>query len=122
VPPLIVQPFVENAIHHGLLNKMEGIRTLFIKAALRDNFICYTICDNGIGRKKAMEIKDRNKPGQTSYGLEITEERIQLHNQKYLTSDNNAHYEKPNNIDFKDLTEDGWPAGTEVNVHIKCDH
>jgi len=122
VPPLIVQPFAENAIHHGLLNKMTGTRTLFIKAALQDSFICYTITDNGIGRRKAMEIKDRNKPGQTSYGLEITEERIDLHNQKYLAIDNSPHYEKLSNIDFKDLMEDGWPAGTEVKVHIKCDH
>jgi ligand-binding sensor domain-containing protein/anti-sigma regulatory factor (Ser/Thr protein kinase) len=122
VPPLIVQPFAENAIHHGLLNKMEGKRTLFIKARLQDNFICYTITDNGIGRKKAMEIKDRNKPGQTSYGLEITEERIHLHNQKYLAKNDSAHYEKLNHIDFNDLMEDGWPTGTEVNVHIICDH
>ncbi|MDP4148730.1 MAG: two-component regulator propeller domain-containing protein [Bacteroidota bacterium] len=122
VPPLIVQPFAENAIHHGLLNKMEGSRTLVIRATLRDNYICYSITDNGVGRKKAMEIKDRNKPGQTSYGLGITEERIHLHNQKYTTVVNGSAPQGSGNIGFADLMENGRPAGTEVTVQIKCDH
>jgi sensor histidine kinase YesM len=50
VPPLIVQPFVENAIHHGLLNKKDSNRQLMVHARLLDSHIVYTISDNGIGR------------------------------------------------------------------------
>ena len=54
VPPLIIQPFVENAIHHGLMNKQHGERKLMVTASLKNNFIQYTISDNGVGRTKAM--------------------------------------------------------------------
>jgi len=119
VPPLIVQPFAENAIHHGLMNKLKGSRTLSIKASLRNNFICYTVTDNGVGRKKAMEIKDHNRADQPSYGLEITKERIQLHNRQY-SAGNSLRHRSPVSIDFKDLVEYNQPVGTEVCVHIKC--
>ena len=112
VPPLLVQPFAENAIHHGLLNKLEGERKLMIKAVLKDCYIEYTIVDNGVGRTKAMELKALNKPEHISYGIDITEERIRLHNQKT----------DGNDIVFTDLFEDDLPSGTEVVVRIKADH
>jgi len=64
VPPLIIQPFVENAIHHGLLNKQHGDRHLHISADINDDHIIYSVVDNGIGRKNAAIIKERNRPGQ----------------------------------------------------------
>jgi sensor histidine kinase YesM len=111
VPPLIVQPFVENAIQHGLLNKQQGERKLSIHASLQSGFILYTISDNGVGRPKAFEIKQRNRPEQSAYGIRITAERLQLHNR-----DKKAHY-----FTITDLLQDGLAKGTKVEVRLKID-
>jgi len=108
VPPLVIQPFIENAIHHGLLNKQNGEKKLIVKASLHHSYIQYFISDNGVGRTKAFEIKKLNKPEHTSYGIQITTERIHLHNQNGKTND----------IQIKDLLQDDGPSGTEVKVRI----
>ena len=111
VPPLLVQPFVENAIHHGLMNKLKGERNLCINAYLQSDYIQYTIKDNGVGRIKALEIKRQNKPEHNSYGIEISSQRIQLHNNR-----------KNNNIIISDLMCNENPSGTEVAIKIKIDN
>ncbi|MGN6399698.1 MAG: histidine kinase [Flavisolibacter sp.] len=110
VPPLIIQPFIENAIHHGLLNKPDSNRQLKVNAHLENEHIVYSITDNGIGRKKAYAIKQMNKPDQLSYGLEITRERIQLHNKNDKAAD----------LVISDLEEAGMPVGTKAVVRINC--
>jgi LytS/YehU family sensor histidine kinase len=107
VPPLIIQPFVENSIQHGLLNKQAGERKLVVQATLENNYICYTISDNGVGRTKALEIKNRNKPDHKSYGIEISSERIRLHNGN-----------DQDNLIITDITGDN-ETGTEVQVKLK---
>lgn len=108
VPPLIVQPFLENAIHHGLLNKKENDRQLHVKISLCDEFIVYSILDNGIGRKRAAEFKERNKPEEQSYGIAITRERIHLHNQNGIDDD----------LLIDDLEKEGAPSGTKAVIRI----
>ena len=108
VPPLIVQPFVENAIHHGLLNKEGHNRQLKVLAELKDDHIVYSIIDNGIGRKKAGIIKQMNKPDHRSYGIAITKERIHLHNKSGTNSD----------IEITDLEKDGISTGTKAIIRI----
>lgn len=107
VPPLIIQPFVENAIQHGLLNKQTGDRKLLVQAALKSNHIVYTISDNGVGRTRAGEIKSRNRPEQKSYGIEISSDRIRLHNGN-----------DKENLIIRDIA-DGDETGTEVQVRLK---
>ncbi len=109
VLPLIVQPFVENAIHHGLLNKQTGERKLTISASLENDYIKYTVIDNGVGRAKAQQLNELNKPGHQSYGIEITSGRISLYNKNGKT----------NNITITDLFENNEPAGTKVAIRIK---
>lgn len=109
IPPLIIQPFVENAIHHGLLNKETGDRKLTVNASLENDVIKYVITDNGVGRTRAKEIKELNKPGQQSYGIAITEERIHLNNQ----------HKKPGDIVITDLWDNEHPAGTKIEVCLK---
>jgi ligand-binding sensor domain-containing protein len=112
IPPLLVQPFVENAIHHGLMNKLSGERNLSINASLQSDYIQYTIKDNGVGRIKALELKRQNKPEHNSYGIEISSQRIQLHNQNG----------KQNNIIITDLYNDDKATGTQIVLNIKIDN
>ena len=111
IPAMLLQPFVENAIHHGLLNKQQGEKKLLIKARLQQNRIRYTISDTGVGRARANEIKILNKPEHSSYGIQITAERIHLHNQNG----------KANDFQITDLMENGTPCGTLVEVQLKTD-
>lgn len=108
VPPLIVQPFLENAIHHGLLNKRGNDKQLQVKISLCDEFIVYSITDNGIGRESAAKVKERNKPDHQSYGIAITRERIHLHNQNGIDDD----------LVIADLENEGVPSGTEAIIRI----
>lgn len=81
VPPMVVQPFVENAIHHGLLNKVAPDKKLTIEVKLEGNKIKYTVTDNGVGRLKAGEYKKLNRTSSASFGIQITKDRINLFNQ-----------------------------------------
>lgn len=75
IPPLILQPYVENAIWHGLLHKeSEGLLQINIKRD--DKFINYEIVDNGIGRVKAAEIKTKSALKKKSLGMQITKDRL----------------------------------------------
>jgi sensor histidine kinase YesM len=104
----LVQPFIENAIHHGLLNKLSGIRDLNIRVNVNQTTIQYLITDTGVGRIKAEAIKQQNKPEHNSYGIEISSQRVQLHNQN-----------DQNNIVITDLICNEQVAGTEVAINIK---
>jgi tetratricopeptide (TPR) repeat protein/anti-sigma regulatory factor (Ser/Thr protein kinase) len=108
VPPLIIQPFIENAIHHGLLNKAGNDRELQVSAFLRGDYIEYLITDNGIGRKKAAILKEMNRPEHQSYGIGITTERINLHNKTSLADD----------VHIADLEEEGLASGTKATVRV----
>ncbi|GAB2521625.1 histidine kinase [Spirosoma aerophilum] len=108
VPPLLIQPFIENAIHHGLLTKPDMHRQLDIAAQLSDDYIIYSVVDNGIGRAQAARLKELNRPEHQSYGIQITRERIQLHNRHDRLAD----------VQISDLEENGRPAGTKAVIRI----
>jgi LytS/YehU family sensor histidine kinase len=75
IPPLIIQPFVENSIKHGLSTK-KGDGFLKIELSSEKNFVKIIITDNGIGRKKAGEISASKTKKHKSLGLELTTERL----------------------------------------------
>ncbi|MEO6721564.1 MAG: histidine kinase [Ferruginibacter sp.] len=110
VPPLIIQPYVENAIWHGLLHKESGGKLTVDIKTINDNMLQCTIEDNGIGRAKASELKSKSAPSNKSLGMKLTEERINILNQ-YASM--NA------SIKIIDLTNNaGEASGTKVILAI----
>ena len=105
VPPLIVQPFVENAIQHGIRNKITNDGVLQINIERIEDKIVYTIIDNGVGRTAAKELKTHENE---SYGMRISEDRIKLFNNEEKAS-----------IKIEDLFANNAPAGTKVMVQLK---
>jgi sensor histidine kinase YesM len=109
VPPLLLQPFCENAIWHGLIQK-DGQGLLTVELSVQDNILNCIITDNGIGREKAQERKSKTAEKEKSMGLKITTERLAL-----LNRERGLHtfYEIE---DLKD--EYGRAAGTKVVLKI----
>ncbi len=109
VPPLIIQPYAENAIWHGLMQKKEK-GYLTIALYVKDEMLFYEITDDGIGRKKAAELKSKSAATYKSMGMSITTDRLLM-----LQRQN----EKENSVSITDLIlADGSPGGTEVRIKI----
>ena len=109
VPYLILQPFVENAIIHGLLNKKSDDKQLKISFKKASHAITCTIDDNGIGREAAHQRRSIHKENKKSRGLEVTKERLQMLNETNIDS----------NIQIIDKTSStGEAEGTTVIITI----
>jgi len=111
VPLLIIQPFVENAILHGLMYKKDGEKKLTISFSENASHIIATIEDNGIGRKTSKALQEKSaKPGKISRGMELTQKRIEIIK---------TQPEKAGSYVIEDLTDNsGKPSGTRVIVKI----
>ncbi|PLW97859.1 MAG: hypothetical protein C0593_07360 [Marinilabiliales bacterium] len=110
IPPSLIQPFLENAIWHGLMPKKEaGLLMLDIKSDKEKNTLIITVLDNGIGRDAAAKIK-RKKRSHKSTGMENIKERIELMNSAY-----NGGFE----LQVHDMHNDeGNSAGTKIVLKI----
>jgi len=73
-PPMLVQPFIENALIHGLYHKTDGEKRLKIEVSPKEDHIIWVIEDNGVGRQKSQEIGKTHKG--VSHGIKITSDRI----------------------------------------------
>jgi LytS/YehU family sensor histidine kinase len=109
IPPLILQPFVENALWHGLSRK-EGEKEISISVSLEGNWLICDITDNGIGREKAQQWKNHSIAIHQSRGIDITRKRLIDYNEDNLVIP----------VEFFDLySDEKKPAGTRVTVRIK---
>jgi ligand-binding sensor domain-containing protein len=111
IPPMLFQPYVENAIIHGFVNSPNpGVLEIILKRQNSGTLLC-VIHDNGIGREKAIEIRDKSGIKRQPKGMIITQERIEIFNKQ---SNKNFSVKI---IDLKD--ENGEAAGTRVEFTIQ---
>lgn len=111
IPSLILQPFLENALWHGLSSK-EGEKNIALDVVkgTEDGFINISVTDNGIGRVAAEEIKENKVLKRKSVGIAITKERLSNFSRDYL---NSFH------LEMIDLHNDaGESTGTKVVLEI----
>lgn len=110
IPPLLIQPYVENAIWHGLMHKPEGGMIQVSVKQPDDDLLYVTITDDGVGRARATELKSKSASHRKSFGMKMTSERIALVNQLYHTH---------TQVTIEDLVDaSGLAAGTEVVLQI----
>lgn len=107
IPPMIIQPYVENAIWHGLLHKSEKGKVSVSMDMRSEEILEVRITDNGIGRERAMELKSKTSNQNKSYGIRITRDRLLMNNEL-------------NDVQVLDeLDGQGDAAGTTVILTIK---
>ena len=107
LPPMILQPFIENAIWHGLMLKRKEKRIDLIFSQIRNTTVL-KIRDYGIGREKAKQKEERNRFRKKSMGLKINNDRLTYFNQR-----NKLNY----SFKINDLkNEKDEPTGTEIKM------
>lgn len=112
VPPLILQPFLENAIWHGLMHK-KGKGNIVIQIFPENGHLKCIVQDDGIGRKAASEYQKSPGENHQSTGIKLTTDRIQLMHDHFLSKDT---------VRIIDLEDDqGIAAGTRVEVLLPYD-
>ncbi len=108
IPPMLLQPYIENAIWHGLrYRKDKGELSIAVQKRDKDS-ITIVIEDNGIGRKKSLEMKTKNQLKQKSKGMSTIKNRIAILNDMY---------QDKVSVTISDLFEDG--SGTKVELTLK---
>lgn len=108
IPPLILQPYIENAIIHGLAPK-SGEKELVVEISRRGPVLCCIIRDNGVGRSYSSQARIKSNPQYKSVAMELTRKRLEL-----AESGNQGS----GNIEINDLMKEGQPAGTEVRLKL----
>ena len=109
IPPMVIQPYVENAILHGIIHKHERGK-ITIDLSLKTETLFCVVEDDGVGREKAMEIKNHSGLIHKSRGMIITKERLEILNKQVKGRIS------VNVIDLKD--NNGNATGTRVEIII----
>jgi LytS/YehU family sensor histidine kinase len=109
LPPLLIQPFVENAILHGMVPK-EGNGKIEVNFNVINNQLICTIIDDGIGFNKSKELKENSVKAHQSMALEITKKRLEM--MENTTS-------KKSEVKIEELKDaNGNPCGTKVELNL----
>ena len=110
IPPLLLQPYVENAIWHGLMHKPEGGTVTVEVSQPQDNRLHIEISDDGVGRERAGALKSKSAGKHKSFGMQVTADRIRMINQLYNIQ---------TQAQVVDLVDSfGEPCGTRVILEI----
>ncbi|WP_262887561.1 sensor histidine kinase [Flagellimonas sediminis] len=110
IPLMLIQPFAENAIIHGLVGKKEGLKKLMFRFKKEGPFTIIEIEDNGVGRVVSRIHAEASKKQRKSRGMEITEKRLKMFNQ------NKVNQNKVEIVDKYDAY--GNATGTKVIIQI----
>lgn len=109
IPPLLLQPFVENSIIHGLVPKKQR-GSISIDFTLHNDQLICTVTDDGIGFTKSKQMKENSVTVHKSMALEITRKRLEVI--QAITS-------KASNVEIKELTDlRGEPSGTQIILNL----
>jgi len=109
LPPLLLQPFVENAIIHGLIPKKE-LGEIIIDFDINEHNLICTITDNGIGFNKSKELKEQSVSMHKSMALDITKKRLEM--MESVT-------QKTSKVEIKEITDNNGKAiGTKVILNL----
>jgi LytS/YehU family sensor histidine kinase len=110
IPSMLIQPYVENSIWHGIMHK-EGTGKIEVTLKMKEHVLCCIVEDNGIGRKKSMELKqEKESTLHSSVGMSNTRERLEIINQVNKSS---------MSVVVSDvLDENGETCGTKVIIYI----
>ncbi len=106
IPSMVIQPYVENALKHGLLHK-AGEKILNIKFQRKKDTLLVEVKDNGIGRKRSTEIQERREKTHHSFASDAIQKRIDLVNEMQ---------EEKIILEVIDLAENGLASGTIVQI------
>jgi LytS/YehU family sensor histidine kinase len=112
VPTLLIQPYIENAVWHGLRMK-KGEKKLWIRFFLLDDKLRIEVEDNGIGREKAAVIKSQKIGAEQfeSKGTVLSQQRIDILNRQYTSAAS---------VTIIDVMDDHHkPAGTRVVIEVQ---
>ncbi len=113
IPPMMLQPFVENAIIHGVAHIKEKGK-IEVHFSQKNNTLVCAITDNGIGRSKAKELKSQVEHQHKSMALEVTQERLDILNKDIKGQ---------KSLEFIDLMDDeGNAAGTKVVIRLPVEN
>lgn len=113
LPPMLVQPYVENAIWHGLMHKESGDCQLWVRVFGRNGRLVVEVEDNGIGREMARQLKSKSATLHKSHGMKVTAERISIINEIY---------EARAEVRIDDLKDaEGKAGGTKVTLSLPLD-
>lgn len=108
MPPLLIQPFVENAVLHGMKNA-DGKGFIKVSFEEKDGFLLATIDDNGPGLATASESKPLSSPAHKSVGMGITQKRLALLNDQGADSFQITQL----------MDEAGKVSGTRVTLRVR---
>jgi len=109
IPTMLIQPYVENALKHGLLHKKENRELHVTISKVSNTIVECIIVDNGVGREKSKEINQKRTAQHKSFALKATTERLDLLN---------YGREKKIGVEIIDLKENGEAKGTKVVLRI----
>ena len=114
LPPMLIQPYVENAVIHGVGNLKDKKGEIRVSLSVDGESVIITVRDNGVGRKKAADLRNLRIGGHISRAMTISTQRLDLLN-SFLDKD--AYFVQVGDL----FNNDGSSAGTEVKIYLPAE-